>query len=330
MSDNEFLACILIGLLFIVLVTAGASQQNDERLPLRSIDLIGLGDDYCIYYNDGPASVWDQSWIRARLETYKVQAVRLGFMFTDASHGATDGSIYNEAKMKLVLGYLDASDVKGILLLQNNNVSCKLYAGSVAWYNNWIAVANAFKDDDRVAAFSIFGEPEHYSGYDTWDPSITSTRQLQARFLELAKAIHQIDPDRVVIMPFPMAYGNPNVQTYIDDIIAVGALQEPNLIFDVIHPYFTEDSGDMGMTPTQKAQWYLNNWIQPCINAFGADRCYCGETFGFSSKTEAYQIEFLTAMLNVFVEEDIGFTVWSYFSSPNQSWQNEAIQSSNY
>ena len=248
-------------------------QPSGETLD--SWYLTGLGDDYCIYYNDGPATIWDQNWVRSRLTTYKVKSVRLGFLFSDCSRGTTDGSIYNATKMKQVLGYLDASGVKGILLLQNNGVSCKNYAGSDAWYNNWIAVANAFKDDDRVAAFSIFGEPEHWIGYyDTWDPSITSTRQLQTRFLQLAKEIHTIDPDRTVIMPYPMAYGSYNVQKYIDDIIAIGALQEPNLIFDMVHPYYVETvSADMGLNPTQKAQWYLNNWIQPCINAFGADRC---------------------------------------------------------
>ena len=233
--------------------------------------------------------------------------------------------------MNKVLDILSASDVKGIMALHNNGVSCKNYYGSSAWYNNWITVANTFNSDNRIAAFSIFGEPEHYSGYDTWAPGITSSKQVQEKALELARAIHQIDPDRVVIMPYGMTYGRGNIGHYIADIQAIGALNEPNLVFDILHPYFIETlADDMGLSPSQKAQWYGDNVVKPCVAAFGADRCYIGETFAWGGKTQSYQIQFLTEMINVFVEYHVGFTVWAYFSSPNQSWQNEAIAASSH
>ena len=304
-------------------------------MDIKSTDLIGLGDDYLIYYSDHSPNVWDKDWIRSRFTQYNVKSVRLGFLFPDAPSAGTTGygSLYTYDKMNAVLDILSASGVKGIPLLQNNGVSCKNYVGSWAWVNNWLSVTEQFKGDSRIAAFSIFGEPAHDDYYNTWATdgpvgAITSRYKLQEAFAYLINEIHEIDPDRLVIYPMgTFSYTNP--QDWYNDIQSVGMTNEPNVIFDIVHPYFFENGWDMGLTPAQKAQWYENTWVKPAVNLFGADRCWCGETFAWSL-THDLQVQFLTEMINVFVKYDMGFQVWAYWSSPKQSWQSEAIQSSNY
>lgn len=296
--------------------------------------LTGFGDDYCMYYDDGPASRWGQSWVGSALSTYEAKSIRLGFHFDDASAEGNSGSVYDQTKMSDVLDYLDAWGVSGILLLQNNGESCEGYCGSWDWYYQWLNVTTDFYGDNRIAAFSIFGEPAHESGgYDTWATSgpvgaITTRYKLQEAFAYLIDAIHNIDPDRVVIYPLG-SFSYTNVGDWASDISSVGMLNEPNVIFDVVHPYFFENEWDMGLNPTQKAGWYESNWVAPSVSAFSASKCYCGETFCWGGKTHTYQVTFLTEMINVFVDYQVGFTVWAYFSS-DASWDNEAIVASDY
>ena len=297
--------------------------------------LTGLGDDYLIYYNDGSPEVWNQNWIKTRLAQYNVKSVRLGFLFSDAPGAGKSGygSMYNANKMNRVLDILSASGVKGILTLQNNGVSCKNYVGSWAWVNNWLSVTKQFKGDSRVAAFSIFGEPAHDNYYDTWATDgplgpITDRRKLQQVFAYLIDAIHAIDPGRVVIYPLgQFSYNNAN--EWYNELNSLGIVDKQNVIFDIIHPYYFENDWDLGLTPIQKAQWYVNNWIAPSVKLFGADKCFVGETFAWSL-SHHLQVQFLTEIINVFTDYNIGFQIWAYWSSPNQSWQNEAIVASNH
>ena len=78
-----------------------------------------------------------------------------------------------------------------------------------------------------------------------------------------------------------------------------------------------ENEWDMGMTPTQKAVWYANQHIIPSVEFFGSDRVWCGETFAWvgdtvagTTATEALQKEWLTAIVNQFLANNIGFNIW--------------------
>ncbi|MFH0929509.1 MAG: PA14 domain-containing protein, partial [Candidatus Aenigmatarchaeota archaeon] len=340
-------------------LSLGASTQTPTEATTEECDsslyLTGLGDDYLIYYNDGEPEVWDQSWIQTRFEKYNVNAVRLGFFFPDAPGAQTyGGSIYDEAKMKKVLEIISSYGAKGILLLQNNGLSCKNYAGSWAWVNNWKALAQQYKDDDRVAAFAIFGEPAHdagsetWVGYDTWALDgpvgpITDRTKLQQAFAYLIDEIHKIDPNRVVIYPMGQ-FSYVDANEWYNELQSLGITNKPNVIFDIVHPYLFENSWDMGLTPEGKAHWYETKWVKPAVELFGAERCWSGETFawktdntmapgdgtGGKTSTDALQVRFLTEMINIFVENKVGFQVWAYWSSNGQSLQNQALEASKY
>ena len=315
-------------------------DQTNQQTPSSTSNtdsghLTGVGDDYLIYYNNGSPEVWDQDWIKTKFSQYNFKSVRLGFLFSDATGAGTAGwgSLYNYDKMDRVLDILSGSGVKGILLLQNNGISCKNYVGSWAWVNNWLSVTEQFKGDSRVSAFSIIGEPAHNDYYNTWATDgplgpITDRRKLQQVFAYLIDRIHAIDPGRVVIYPVGhLNYGTG--KEWCNELNSLGIPNKQNVVFDIMHPYYFENQWDMGLTPAQKAQWYVNNWIAPCVNFLGADRCFIGETFAWSLNRDL-QIQFLTEIINAFVKYDVDFQVWAYWSSSIRSWQDQAIIVSTY
>ena len=189
-------------------------------------------------------------------------------------------------------------------------------------------LVQTFKGDQRIASIALFSEPQHneetdapWEPYSTWYPSITTRLQLQQEFAFLIEEIHKIDPNRIVIYPYP-GFQYDNYNEWFADLQETGVVDDPNVVFDIVHPYFFENAWDLGMTPTEKAVWYTKNQIEPAINFFGANRVWCGETFVWDGMTyddgqqaphsasELLQVEWLTAMINQFVACNMDFTIW--------------------
>jgi hypothetical protein len=314
-------------------------------------ELSGLGTDYCVYYSDHDATIWRSSWIQDDLRYWKnkgLSCTRLGFEFSDiTSSQSTKMSTYNAQKMHKVIDILEAKGHTVILLLQNSPYgTMQHYCGSQNFVNNWLQVARDFKGDQRVKAFSLFGEPNHdINGYDTWDTSIISPLQFYQKMMDLTKAIHAIDPNRVVILPFAMGYYTwERADLWINDLVSVGFREEPNTMVDVDHPYFFENDWDGGRTPAQVAEWHGTNMIKPFVEAFGADRCYLGETFAWvgnttptaitpsNPSTSSLQLEWLTAIMNVCVQYQVPFNIWASLvpSAEREVLTKMAVEASNW
>ena len=71
-------------------------------------------------------------------------------------------------------------------------------------------------------------------------------------FVDLTRAIHEIDPDRVVIFPTGQLLYD-SASQWLSDLLAAGIQSEPNVAFDIFHPCYFENSYDMGLTPEEKA-----------------------------------------------------------------------------
>jgi len=196
------------------------------------------------------------------------------------------------------------------------------YMFSQNFWNSWINFANHYKDDSRIAAISLYGElgPGDYPGY--------TRLQATQRFADLTRAIHQVDPDRVVIFPIGQTY-YVTANEWIADLQVTGILNEPNVVFDIVHPYFFESSYDLGMTVEQKADWYAYWWIEPCVNAFGSSKCYSGETFAWNNGELQYR--WLVTIINKFDQYNVDFTLWCNLGIPRQMDQIiPAMQAANY
>ena len=315
------------------------TMQTPSPYTSALTEFSGLGDDYCAYYSDHDATIWKSSSIQDDLEYWKnkgLSCIRLGFEFSDiTSPRSTKMSTYNSQKMHEVIDILDANGHTVILLLQNSPYgTMQHYCGSQNFINNWLQVTRDFKGDQRVKAFSLFGEPNHENnGYDTWATSIKSPLQFYQKMMDLTKSIHAIDPNRVVILPFAMGEGFYNWDTglWINDLKAVGLLNEPNTMVDIDHPYFFENNWDGGLNPTQLAERHGRDIIKPFVEAFGADRCYVGETFAWIGQntirtaitpskppTPSLQREWLTAIVNVCIKYQVPFNIWSSLSTNGQ------------
>jgi len=130
-----------------------------------------------------------------------------------------------------------------------------------------------------------------------------------------------------------------------NNMVAHGIPAGGNIIYDVVHPYYFENSNDLGDTPAQKAQMYMNTFVTPAINSVGASNIWCGETFAFPStehislasgslSSDYYhtnlQSAFEVAMINRFVAAGVGFQIWCFFTSSNQQDQINDLTNSNY
>ena len=110
-----------------------------------------------------------------------------------------------------------------------------------------------------------------------------------------------------------------------------GILAKGNIIVDILHPYYWENTWHSGMTPEQVAAMYENDIIIPSVNLYGSENCWIGETFAFPAWqgfNEATQVRFLTAMINVCLRHGVGLQVWAYFG--RMALQDEALVASNY
>jgi hypothetical protein len=348
MSDNEFAVFLLICLILsatILLITADeqtessiifiARTDGEQENLVYTLPYTGIGGDYLIYYSDGSPEGWLTSWIVSDMALFKANGyhtARLGFVFSDCSiqplgrHGM---SVYDQTKMDRVLEIFDAYGIKVVLLLQNN-YDCEEYAGSTAWRNNWLSVATHYKNDNRIVAFSIFGEPQHNT-YDNWAPAITTDLQFHQSMMDLIDDIHAIDPDRVCIFPFT-GLQDSSAASRIADLQAVGADTDTYTLIDCTHPYFFENSYDMGLTPTQKVSWYDKNEISPFVVAFGASKLWCGETFYWGGLTPSLQREWTIGIVNKFVQRGVGFDFWAYWGTEaiTKNATKEALAASNY
>lgn len=332
----------------------------------------GPGADYLMYYSDSAVSVWTQYTWTTDGVTYNGHAdlankfwlplglnvVKLGFTFPGVGKTC---SYYDETKFDQVLSLFDTRGVKVIAALYptwDAQYNGDGYCGSPKLKADWLAFAQRWKDDDRIVAFNLYGEPVGQinggqgTGHASWYSGLNNERKnLALYFVDLVKSIHTIDPDRVVIYPY-LALSYWNQDELIGDLEGTGIFEEPNTIFDVVHPYLFDSSigGDQGTNPASKAIMYENSFIVPWVNRVGSSKVWCGETFMFthpSYETEyqdpdmVRQKAFFVEMLNAFVRNRVGFDIWDiltlsphYLPSesvvPPADIHKEAIEASNF
>ena len=294
--------------------------------------LTGVGGDYTVHYSDQDANIWEAGYVQSQLQwatDNNLLCDRLGFHFADFPITGSKMSTYDVVKMRQVLDITGAKNHKAILLLQNSPYGSGVnYCGSPQFKSNWVQVARDFKGDDRIAAFSLFGEPNHISRYDTWYQTLTTPLQFYQEMMSVARAIHVVDSSRKVILPFQMNYyGGWAIAPWIADLKAVGLQNEPNVLIDVDHPYFFENDWDGGRTPEGVVSNHEELFTVPLTEAFGANKCYIGETFhwvgdtisttNFSSHaaTPELQQRFLIAYINMCLKHNISFNLWSFYGS---------------
>lgn len=301
---------------------------------ISDLSLTGLGGDYRLTFDEGDPESWldlgftyegiYNSWVDWTVAFNGYTTTRLSFNFIDGTGG---GSLLEYNALDSVLTIFSNHGSKVILIMQNMNEPYPTnWMFNQAYHDYWINLANHCKGDNRIAAFSLWGEvvPSNYPGH-------TKAQVVQV-FADLVKAIHVVDPDRVVIFPDPDQFYDSSAQ-WIADVKATGINKESNVVFDIVHPYFFENSWDMGLTPEGKAQWYTDNWIIPSVNAFGSDKCYSGETFAWTGAGYHLDLQqrWLVAVINKFSQYDVDFCLWSNLAIPSQmNAIIPAIQAANY
>jgi hypothetical protein len=362
MNGTEFSVAFLTVLLLIVAVGAVVaktpkqtalnplpSPEPEHQIPQEptimadktSLPYSILGEDYLLYYQSGDPSVWNSTEM-LKFQNWKCNTARLGFSLDTAHWYAGMNSLYNQTKMDSVLNIFDAYGIKAILLLQNNGDHLN-YCGTQSWVDSWVSIASHYAGDTRIAAFSIFGEPNLSTWADAGDYTSIGIINTKEKFIQVCKycidQIRAVDPTRKIVFPtvYGMGIGLDSVSTTYNLMNTYGVWAQGNIIMDILHPYFWEDypSMDPSTTPEGTASWYGTNILDPWISLIGAGNCWIGETFAWYGEnlpsgppTHDLQVRWIKALVNVCLARGVGLDIWSYFGK--QSWNNEGLTESNY
>ena len=132
-----------------------------------------------------------------------------------------------------------------------------------------------------------------------------------------------------------MAY--PSTSDWLVDLQLTGIINETNTVFDAQHPYYwdytSQYAWDVEMTPEEKATWYMREYFVPLANLVGYGRVWCGGTSGWCDGAidENLQSRWVMAIVNEFIENNIGFTITPCFGTQENWLKNkQALFASNY
>ena len=273
----------------------------------------GWGADLALHYNDDMSN-WESSGVLPKLEYWADRGMnvsRIEFQFDDYNIRGSS-TTYTKTKFDYLLELFYPRGITVIADLHNNGGGSRPeseYVLMQGFIDNWLQMARDYKGDNRIAGFNIFNEAG-----DLTTMGISAMDQTQI-FSDLTRAIHEIDPDRVIFFPVWLTYYSYNpdrLYEWLNDISVTGIINEPNVVFDVLHPYYWENSWDMGQTPEQRAEYY-GNILEVCVDRLGSNRVWVGETFAhypetdFGPATEELQKRYVIAFVNECVRLGVGF-----------------------
>lgn len=300
--------------------------------------LAGIGTDYCAFYSDQPISVWTQTTFTQGGKTYhghidllddwkpllgNVSA--MGFVPPNLFEAPDKRvcSTYDPVKWEQLLQLFASKGCKVTANFHNNYPDSVGFYGSQAMTDFWLSFAQKWKGDQRMKGYILFNELTQSAGYKNYAPSITTLAQAIQYASWLTKEIHKIDAGALIIYPdLHMVFTWGQYETMLDLIDATGIFQEPNVVFDTLHPYYEEiPYWDYECTtPEQKAEYVGTHFIDPYIARVGADRVYSHGLFPFvgtnsrdPTKTHdpALQTRWITAMINIYQNRKIGWNSWA-------------------
>jgi hypothetical protein len=329
--------------------TSGATGSSGDTSGI--LTFTGIGTDYLLHYDGGSAERWiSEGWID-NIAAYKSKgyvASRLGFRFTQGTitGWASGSSALDYTKFDRVLEIFDSRGLKVIPVAWDDQSMKSAFLST--YKQDWINFASHYINDDRIVAFELGSEPNTpmlNDWIETTNGFYQTPRDYYRLIAEIVDAIHDVDPDRICIVPYPYIIGSYGVSfsKWKEDLDAVGLTNKPYVMFDVAHPYFMENEWDMGMTPEQKASWVGNGQLAPAVAAFGADRCFAGETFPWLGEmTPAspnvpshqpdpdLQLRWTIAIINEYAKYGVSFDLWSCTGNSKWPVTTQAIDASNY
>lgn len=154
----------------------------------------GAGGSY-LFHSNYYILAWEKHL--PEIKAMGLNTVRLAFRFPDSNpgeNGFVDSDTLDYGKLEEVLAWLDMHGLKAILDCHNYK---DMYGdfGSQKLIDDWVALAEHFKDDARIVAYELFNEP----GSVTWASWLRSKEDVVKAYANLTDAVRAVDPDRIVI-----------------------------------------------------------------------------------------------------------------------------------
>lgn len=174
----------------------------------------GISEPYLM--NAEPKENWRQEWDKLMpfMKKWRFNTVRLNFVFPDAPHYPENKDVLDYGLMEQVLEYFRNHGIRCILDMMNWK-GCLGWFGSPEWKNDWVQLAEHFKNDSRVFAWELFNEP----GKPTWHTSVTEYADVIPALTEVVDAIRATGDIHPVVYPaswyfngvFPEDCRRPNI-----------------------------------------------------------------------------------------------------------------------
>jgi hypothetical protein len=315
--------------------------ENNKTLSY-SLPYTGVGADLTLSYSSGPISDWNTRAANSPngtmtylmlMEWWKANVgmtdSKIMFVFPNGGNG---NSVLDYTKMDTLASWFNGIGVKIVAtMMQGDDNSVYQYGATTACLNSWVTFAQHYPTGTTLgnafSAFDLFGENNW--NYDS--AFYASKAAFLQHWTNIVQAIHAVDYNRVCIFPFPFFIYHHGAEggasAYLAALAATSInghsiLQEPNVVFDICHPYwfptaYGQPKNNCG-NPEDEADWYATNELAPCVAALGASRCWLGETYLWDEESSpghldmanhALQVRWVTAIIAKLVQYSVGFSL---------------------
>lgn len=267
------------------------------------MNLYCLGGDISLYYDNYSVerwmtTGWAERYVTDVMEFYQVKLIME--LPNCKTFRKSNVSTYTPEKFERVLQIFDGFAWKVIPCLWNDAPMDQAFdVAAIKFVEKW-------GQDNRIAAFQPFSEitPSNLQGY---------SREQYIKTVNLVITDMQKFTSKPIIYPTNIFLGT--LPTWWQELQDGGAFDLNNVVFDSIHPYYFENSNDMGLSPEAKADYYKETWLQPFVSRVGASRVFVGETFGWGqTHSPERQIQFLAQMIRNMEALKVSFCLFAHSS----------------
>lgn len=209
----------------------------------REVMWRGAGGSYLFHAGEDYQLAW-QNHV-PEMQAMHMNTMRLAFAFADSApnpdYGHPSADILDFEKLDWILGFLEGYGIKVILDLHNWK---DMYGdfGSDKIINDWVAVAEYYKDEPRIIAYELFNEPAE----GCWAPWMTSRVDAVIAYKDLTDAVRAMDNLGRIVTWTAKYYLPSNFPEGVEEHL------RPNLVYSW-HNWWTNNESKYIFTPTQLA-----------------------------------------------------------------------------
>lgn len=304
----------------------GSIQYPEDPIePIgKEINWYGIGSDWKVYMKDSSIGTALQRWETEipKIKQWGFNTVRLAFRFDNEGDAH---SLLNYQELDQVLSLMNENNLKVILDLHDWRDMYD-YFGSQTWIDNWVNLAQYYKNNDIIIAYELFNEPftqNWHSSVDGGGCGVGYGEGVMTALAECVDAIRATGDEHTIVYPDPWFIRPTETDVMHPERIAE-TLKRDNVIITF---HLWQNNPDVF-----SIDYHMEQRAQAWINA-GWD-IWVGEMGVFPNRPWTEQEDWCVGAINYVVDRNIkGFNLWMHgYSSRDQAWSmsNEVLDASDF